>query len=309
MWFKNLHIHRLIKPFELTPEELHQKLDEHTFRPCSNLETFTFGWVPPLGRHGTQLTHATNGYIMVCARKEEKVLPAAVVNEIVAEKVADIEESQARSVRNKERKEIREEVLQDLMPRAFSRSNYTFAYIDPHNGWLIIDAANATKAEDLISLLRKAIGQFPTQTPKVNGNPTDILTRWLSQHTPATHFVIEDQCELRDPDKEGGVIRCTRQDLIAEEVQSHLQAGKQVTKIAIEWNERLSAILVDDLTIKRLRFLDVIQEEAENSYGDDAASCFDADFSLMTLELSRFIPALIEAFGGLSNEKSTQPNG
>ncbi len=309
MWFKNLQIHRMTTPFEITAEELHQKLAEHAFRPCSSLETFTFGWVPPLGRHGSQLTHATNGYIMVCARKEEKVLPASVVNEIVAEKVADIEDTQARPVRTKERKGIREEVLQDLMPRAFSRSNYTFAYIDPHNGWLVVDAANTTKAEDLVSLLRKAIGQFPTQLPKVNGNPTDILTRWLSQHTPTHNFVIENQCELRDPDKEGGVIRCTRQDLMAEEVQSHLQAGKQVTKLAIEWNERLTAILADDLTVKRLRFLDVVQEEAENSYGDDVASCFDTDFALMTLELSRFIPALIEAFGGLSNEKITQPNG
>ncbi len=119
-----------------------------------------------------------------------------------------------------------------------------------------------------------------------------------------TDFVISDQCELRDTKKEGGIVRCSQQDLFADEIQSHLKAGKQVTRLAIEWRERLSCILSEDLTIKRLKFLDVVLDAAHEQGAEDEAAQFDADFTLMTLELSRFIPALTEIFGGENDTAS-----
>ncbi len=303
MWFKNLRLYRLTKPFTLPAEALHEQLSTKEFHPCGNISPFSYGWVSPLGKHGKLLTHAANGYIMICARREEKVLPASVVREYVTEKVTAIEEQEARTVRRKERDQIKDEVLLDLLPRAFSRSSHTFAYLAPKDGWLVVDAASASKAEDLVSLLRESLGGLSAVLPAVNNPPTQVLTQWLSSQAAPAGFVIEDQCELRDPKQEGGVVRCTRQDLAAEEVMSHLTAGKQVTKLAVEWNERLSCILTDDLTIQRLRFLDVIQEAAQEVDADDEATLFDADFALMTLELARFIPALLEVFGG-ENESS-----
>ncbi len=129
MWFKNLHLYRLTKPFELSPEELHEQLTQKPFQPCAAIAPFSYGWISPLGRSSEQLTHAANGNIMVCARKEEKVLPAAVVREFVTERVVAIEEEQGRTLRRKEREEIRNEVFLDLLPRAFTRSSYTYAYL------------------------------------------------------------------------------------------------------------------------------------------------------------------------------------
>jgi recombination associated protein RdgC len=80
-------------------------------------------------------------------------------------------------------------------------------------------------------------------------------------------------------------------------MQGHLRAGKQAVRLAVEWNQRLSCVLGDDLIIRRLRFADVLQEEAANS-GEDAAALFDADFALMSLELAAFLPNLLEVFGG-----------
>ena len=298
MWFKNLRFYRLTKPFELSPEDLHQQLTQNVFQPCAAIAPFSYGWVPPLGHNSELLTHATNSNIMVCARKEEKLLPPAVVREFVAEKVGAIEQEQGRTLRRKEREEIRNEVLLDLLPRAFTRSSYTYAYLTPREKILVVDATTATKAEDLIRHLRETLGSFPVTPLTTNHAPSNILTRWLNGEKVPTDFVIADQCELRDPKKEGGVVRCSQQDLLAEEIQSHLKAGKQVTRLAIEWRERLSCILSDDLTIKRLKFLDVVLDAAQEQGTEDEAAQFDADFALMTLELSRFIPALIEVFGG-----------
>ena len=297
MWFKNLRLFRLTKPFDLSPEDLHEQLSNKTARPCAGLEPSTYGWAAPLGRNSEQLTHAANGYIMICARKEEKVLPAAVVRDILAEKIAHIEDEQARTVRRNEKEEIRQEILVDLLPRAFSKSSLTYAYIDPKGGWLIADAASASKAEELVSLLRETLGTLSAVPPTVHSAPASILTNWLNGLAVPASYVIEDQCELRDPNAEGAVIRCTKQDLLSDEIQVHLKAGKQATKLAIEWHEHLTCVLCEDLSIKRLRFLDIIQEAAADESVDDA-SRFDADFALMTLELSRFIPSIMDAFGG-----------
>ncbi|HEC16477.1 MAG TPA: recombination-associated protein RdgC [Sedimenticola sp.] len=298
MWFKNLRLYRLTKPFNLSPEALHERLTERSSRSCGSLEPFTYGWTPPLGRNSELLTHAANGCIMVCGRKEEKVLPAAVVREMLDEKIAAIEAEQARTVRRKEKEEMRQEVLLDLLPKAFSKSSLTHAYIDPGKGWLVVDAASAARAEELVSLLRETLGSLPAIPPAVRNAPSDVLTNWLKGQAVPGDFLVEDQCELRDPDEEGGVVRCIRQDLASDEIQSHLKAGKRVTRLAVQWREHLGCILSDDLSIKRLRFLDLIQEAAADMEADDEASRFDADFSLMTLELSRFIPALMKAFGG-----------
>ena len=51
--------------------------------------------------------------------------------------------------------------------------------------------------------------------------------------------------------------------------------------------------------MRRLRFSDALVEEAAEAAADDqAAALFDADFTLMSLELRRFLPRLIEVFGG-----------
>ncbi|MDD1643538.1 MAG: recombination-associated protein RdgC, partial [Methylococcaceae bacterium] len=86
MWFKNLSVFRLTEAFTLAPEELEQKLEPLSFRPCGPHEEFTFGWTSPLGKTAQQLVHSANGFMMLCGKKEERVLPAAVVNELVQEK-------------------------------------------------------------------------------------------------------------------------------------------------------------------------------------------------------------------------------
>jgi recombination associated protein RdgC len=51
-----------------------------------------------------------------------------------------------------------------------------------------------------------------------------------------------------------------------------------------------------------LRFLDLVQQEADDAHGDDAAANFDADFAILNAELAHFIPRLIEVMGGLPEE-------
>jgi len=301
MWFKNLAIYRFTEAFNLTVDDFDQKLQQQPFRPCGAHDEFSFGWTSPLGKSSDALVHANNGFFMICAKKEEKVIPASVINEMLQEKVDEIEEREARKVIGKERTRIKDELIFDLLPRAFSFSRKTYAYIDSQGGWLVVDAASPKKAEDLLSQLRKCLGSLPVVPIGASVKPSPIMTAWLLHRDAPKDIVIEDECELRSPEEEGGIIRCKRHDLALPEIKNHLDNGKQVIKLAISWADRLSCVLDENLLVKRLKFLDLIQEQAADIEAFDAAEQFDADFSIMSAELAQFFPRLLELFNAENN--------
>lgn len=298
MWFRNLQIYQLTESFNLSADELHQELLSNSFKPCQGLDAFRMGFTSPLGKHSEQLVHASGGCLMVCMRREDRILPTTVVREALQEKVDDIELKESRSVGRKEKSELKEEIITDLLPRAFTKSTRTYAYIDTQNNWVVVDSTSSSKAEDVMSLIRDSLGSFKLKLLDVKQEPTDMMTRWVQTEVPNS-VELTDECELKEPSEKGGVIRIKGVDLGSEEIQKHITTGKIVSKLAFEWQERIACILVDDLSVKRLKFLDVILEEAADTNADDEVMRFDADFALMSLELSRFIPALCEFHGGL----------
>ncbi|MEP8670468.1 recombination-associated protein RdgC, partial [Enterobacter hormaechei] len=90
-------------------------------------------------------------------------------------------------------------------------------------------------------------------------------------------------CELRDTHEDGGIVRCKRQDLTGEEIQLHLTTGKVVTQLSLAWQDKLSFMLDDKMTVKRLKFEDLLQDQAEQDGGDEALGQLDASFTLMML--------------------------
>ncbi len=293
MWFKNLVLYRLPGLPELSPEALGEALAAEAFRPCGGLEPFSQGFSPPLGRLGSALVHHANGCTLFCVRREERLLPPAVVREEVDERVARIESAEGRDVRAKERRRLRDEVTFELMPRAFTRSTHTFAYLAHRDGWLVVDAASEKKAEDLLVLLGHALQGLTVEPFEAQRSPAATMTRWLDGERLPAGFRLGDQCELRDPAQEGALVRCQRQDLTAAEVRAHLRAGKVAQQVALGFDERVSFVLAADLTLKRLRFEAV--EELDDAAGDPLAR-FDADFAFMTAELARLLEALARVF-------------
>lgn len=301
MWFKNLAVYRFTEPFTLDADALEQKLQQQPFRSCGSHDEFSFGWTAPLGRASDALVHANNGFMMLCGKKEEKVVPASVINEMLQERINEIEEREARKLPAKERSRIKDELIFELLPRAFSFSRKTYAYIDSQGGWLVVDAASAKKAEDMLSQLRKCLGSLPIVPLTATAKPASVMTQWLIDNTSPKDILIEDECELRSPEEEGSIIRCKRHDLALPEIKNHLDSGKQVIKLAMSWAERISFVLDESLAVKRLKFLDLIQEQAADIEAFDEVEQFDADFSIMTAELALFLPRLLELFTAEGN--------
>ena len=298
LWFKNLMVYRLSREVTLSADEMEKQLSAFTFTPCGSQDMAKTGWVSPMGSHSEDLTHSANGQILICARKEEKILPTPVVKQALEAKISKLEAEQHRKLKKTEKDSLKDEVLHTLLPRAFSRFSQTFLWIDTVNGLIMIDCASAKKAEDTLALLRKSLGSLPV-VPLTLEKPIELtLTEWVRAGELPAGFTLMEEAELKALLEDGGVIRCKKQELVTDEIAVHIEAGKMVTKLALDWQERVQLLLADDGSLKRLKFADALRDQNDDIDRDDPAARFDADFILMTSELAALIANVIEALGG-----------
>lgn len=297
MWFKNLVPFRLQSDWPYDPQAAAEALEATAFEPCGALEMERAGWVPPLGPDAP-LVHGANGCLLFCLQEESKLLPASVVREGVDERVARIEASEHRKVRKRERDRLRDELVTDLLPRAFSRHKRTWGYLDTEAGFLIVDASSEKQADLFTEHLREAWGSLPVIPPDTREGPGSVLTRWLAQQQTPQDVELGEEAVLEDPEHEGCEARVKRQDLTSAEIRGHIDAGKRVRRLALTWDERISGVLDADLTLRRVRFEDVIKEQAQDRDPETRAEQIDMDFALMSLEFRAFLPRLMAWFGG-----------
>jgi len=295
MWFKNLQLYRLPAPWPMTLEALEERLAKKPFVRCGSQDMQSSGWVSPNG--SDVLVFGSHGQWLVALRTEQKLLPSSVVKQVANDRAEEIEAQQGYKPGRKQMKEIKEAVTQELLPRAFTRRRTTFAWIDPQNGWLIVDAGSASKADELIEALHDVLDDLPLRLLDTERSPTSVMTEWLTANEAVPNFTIDRDCELRATTDEKAAVRYARHPLDGKEIPEHLAAGKVPTRLALTFDDRISFVLTERMEIKRLAFLDLVQEEAEKAaaQGDEQ---FEADFALMTAELVRFLPEFVAAMGG-----------
>ncbi|MDY7572723.1 recombination-associated protein RdgC [Actimicrobium sp. CCI2.3] len=299
MWFKNLQIYRLPAPWDMDAERLEAALAPQTFQPCTSLDMQTQGWISP--RENGMLVHTVNKQLLIALGTEKKLLPASVINQVAKARAGEIEEQQGFKPGRKQMKEIKEQVTDELLPRAFSINRTTWTWIDPVNGWLVIDAGTAGKADEVLKLLIKGIEKLPMESLHVVQSPVAAMTEWLMADAPKG-FTVDQDTELRAGGESKATVRYVKQTIEPVDVQRHIADGKQCTRLAMTWNDRISFVLTESLTVKRITPLDIIKESADTGARDDDER-FDGDMMLMTGELAKMLDDLVFALGGQMQPK------
>jgi len=292
--FKNLQVYRLPAPWAISAAELEQQLALHAFTPASSNELLRQGWEPP--REGGDLVHVVAGQFLLQLKTEKKVMPAAAINELVKVRAAELEEQQGFAPGKLARKELKERVTDEMLPRAFTVPSVTRVWIDPVNGWLVVDAAAAGKADDVIKLLLKAIDKMPLESLRVFSPPAGMMSTWLLTDEAPHNFTIDQDTELRATGESRAAVRYVKHSLDPEDVGRHIAAGKQCTRLAMTWNSRISFVLTESLVIKGVKALDIMKEGQAGAANDHER--FDNDFALMSGELAKLLADLVEALGG-----------
>lgn len=295
MWFRNLQLYRLPVRWDMRIDQLEDQLARRRFMPCGTQDPESRGWLPPVA--DGPLVHAVGGQWLIALGIENRLLPSSVVKQEAEERAARIELEQGFKPGRKQMKDLRDEVTREFMPRAFTRRRKVYAWIDPQDGWLAVDVASVTRAEDILEALRQSLDAFPLTLVRTETSPVAAMSDWLAGGDVPGNFTIDMDCELKSVTEDKAAVRYVRHSLDGDEIKAHLQEGKLPTKLALTWNDRVSFLLTDKGEIKRLQFLDVVQEEA-SAGSEDAAELFDAHFALMTGELRQLIPAVIGILGG-----------
>ena len=294
MWFKNLQIYRLPAPWAYTPEQLEEALSSNAFTPASSNELLRQGWDKPRPNGG--LVHVVNKQMLILLGTEKKLLPGSVINQVAKARAAEMEEAQGFAPGKKAMKELKERVADELLPRAFSIRSNVWTWIDPVNGWLVVDAASPAKADEVIKLLLKAVDRMPLESLRVQRSVVGVMTEWLQSDEAPAGFTVDMDTELRATGESKAAVRYVKHSLDPEEVRRHIAAGKQCTRLAMTWDSKISFVLTEQLAIKGIKPLDVISEKESSTKNDDER--FDGDFMLMTGELAKLMADVVEALGG-----------
>lgn len=296
MLFRNLTLFRFPTSLRGALEGLDEHLPEAALKPVGPLQLSSRGFVSPFGRGDEALSHRVGDCVLLTLGGEDKLLPSAVVNEALAQKLEAVREREGRNPGGRERKRLKDEVLTDLLPRAFARPMRVNGYLDLGLGWLVVDSSSRKTGEAFVTALREALGSFPALPVNAESSPRALLTAWISGEAMPEAFVLGDECELRDPVDEGAIVKCRRQELDSDEVREHLKAGKQGFQLALTFDERLGFVLGEDMVVRKLRFLEAATESLERDERDSLRAEVDATFALMSGELKRLLQRLTEEF-------------
>jgi recombination associated protein RdgC len=292
MWFKNLVVYRLPADWAVSAAELEQQLATRTLQPCSPVEMLSRGWVAPSSTGS--LVHTVNLQHLIALGVNQKLLPASVIRQVTLERAEALAQEQGFPVGRRQMRDLKMRVTEELRAKALTRRRVTRAWIDPTNGWLVVDASGVAKAEELIELLRDTLGTLAVQMIETQRSPQMSMAVWLKLGDAPLRLTIDQDLELKAANQSKATIRYSHHPLDGKEIQAHLAAGMYPTRLGLTWNDRISFVLNEKLQIKRVEFLEMSADTPDG--GElDAAEQFDIDFTVMAGELAKLLDDVVAA--------------
>jgi recombination associated protein RdgC len=308
--FKNALVYRIEHWDQPALPDLDQRLGGARFVECGATQPESAGWVAPRGDKHAALAESIGGQIVLKLCTETKGVPGSVVKTQVQAQLDAIERQTGRRPKGKQAKELKEAVVHALLPRAFPKRSDTLVWLDPVAGIVWVGAASVKKADAVVTRLIEWLGGgLKLSLLQTELAPATAMAQWLADKQAPAGFTIDRECELKQPDSEKASVRYARHTLDIDEVGLHIQQGKLPTQLALTWAGRVSFVLTEALTLKKIQLLDVVMEGAgiDATQGGRDDGGFDADVAIATGELRQLLPALIEALGGLHQRQAVVP--
>jgi recombination associated protein RdgC len=309
--FKNLLVYRIAPGWQPPPATaLEAGLASHRFTGCRPTDSESAGWAPPRGPEHGPLLEVVAGQLVMLLGTQSRILPASVVREEMAHRLDAAEKALGHAPGRSAKKEIKEQVIHELLPRAFTKTSHTLVWLDPGARWLVVGSGSVKKADAVISALVEAFDSagrtLSLTTLRTQLAPGTAMSGWLHGQQSPPGFSVDRECELKSAQDEGATVRYSKHALDIDEVVQHIESGKAATKLALTWRDRVSFVLGADLSLKKIELLEGVVDGG-GSASDGADDTFDADVAISTGELARLIPDLIEALGGELDEGVAAP--
>lgn len=305
--FKTVGVFRVVGGWPESLTALEDALAQMPFVPGTASQDKAVGWVPPRGQAHGPLVESVQGQWILRFMVETRQVPASVLQRKVDEACTHIEATAGRKPGKKERRDLREEVKAALLPQAFPRQQSTWVWLDGRTQRLVLDSAAPARTDDILTALVKLLDGFVAEPLNTATSPAVAMARWLTEQEAPAGFAIGKACELKSADESQAVVRYARHPLLTDEVRDHIAQGKQPTRLALHWDDRVQFVLTDALHLKSVAFEDRVLEQAKAQ--GQRADDFDGNVLMATAELAPLVNDLIDALDGLSPLGQPAPTG
>lgn len=288
---KSMIVYNLNKPIDVS--ELNYGIQKLKWVECKPSDMSTIGFVSPVLNN--DLVFEDRGHLLLAIKKEEKILPPNIIKKEVQTKVAQLEAEQGRKLKKTEKATIKDEVIYSLLPRAFSKYSTVYIWINTIEHQIVVFTGTSKNAESNLALLRKAIGSLPVVPLRFDSIET-LFTKWVKDNSIPAKLQLNGEAELIAILEEGGIAKFKKQDLISDEILTHIEADKLIINLYLNFQDRIDFSINSDFIFKKIKFAEQIVKENEDIDIKHVLLRFQSDFYLLTEELSHLIRYLSDLF-------------
>ena len=264
--FKNLLLYRMKRDNGLTAEAINEGLSSLPVRELTGYDLKHIGFDAAF--KGAELPHLCASKAMIFnAGITERILPATCINKELNARVDAIEEAEDRTIGRKERLNIKDEVLVEMIPKALQKTTYVPVFIDLEKFVIGVGTSSVKAAEEILATIRETVGLLGLLPFMGDEIITHVLTAWACNNSAPRIIDLGEQCKLSDPADAGNAIRLDGFNLNDDTVTRHLDEGMFVYETALEYDEKvtfkLDTVGANMPRFKGIKFSDDLLSEAD----------------------------------------------
>lgn len=291
--FRNVRFYRIEGTWPDSEDALSEALAAASFEPCGPFTERSSGFEPVAPDASDALARRVNGADLLRLRSQSRVLPHAVVNEELELRVDEFRERTGDAPRGRNKRRLKAEVRDELLPKAMLRSDRIWGYFDLGEGLLAVDAAQEAAAERFLRRLQATNDRLQFQPLAFKRPFADLLNSVFLGGAPA-QLAVGRECRMQDALDKKAVVRWTNFDLADRSIRDHVANGMRLTHLGIIYDNVMGCVIDENGVFTKVKFLGMDEDGDEP---DDALARMDAEFVLLTGTLRHLLRDLAKLLG------------
>jgi recombination associated protein RdgC len=293
--FRNARMYRLESDWPESEAAVSAELTKAGFSPCGPLTERSSGWVEIDQLMGDLFARRLNGADLLKLRSQSRVLPPAVINEALEERLEEYKQRMEESPPPREKRRLKAETRDELMPKALVKSDRILGYIDLADKLIVIDAGQNAAAERFIRHLRMPFGELNIRPLKFKEPIAGFLNQIFMGNGPI-EFALGRECKMADATDLQSTVRWNDFDLSDKTIRNHVADGMRLTHLGIVYDNILSCVISEDGVISKIKMLGADDDDTGGE--NDPLARFDAEFVLLTGIMRAMLGDLKKQLGG-----------
>ncbi len=294
--FRNVRYYRIEGTWPESEQDLSQKLQQAGFEPCGPLTERSSGWMPVDADSSDLLARRVSGADLIRLRSQSRVLPSSVITEELEARIEEYRRRTKESPSPREKRRIKTEARDELLPKAMLKSDKIWGYIDLKEKIVGIDSALDSVAERFLRRLQEPFDDLNIRALQFKQPVDELLTGIFLGGAP-DQFALGRECKMQDPADTGSTVRWNDFDLSDRTIREHVAGGMRLTHLGIVYDNIMGCVLNENGVITKLRFLGMDDDVDDHN---DSLARMDAEFVLITGTLRRLLADLKKSLGGFA---------